>query len=118
MKTVILAFILSVVVNFHASAQTNKTTTLEMVSFKLKNNHITPKKVTLISYRPDEKGNGTSGFMLFSYATKKLRFPVGSKLFLANNKQVDVVMSGNSISNQKPFLEVKKEDDGKTFNID
>ncbi len=88
-----------------------------MISFKLKNNSILPKKITLISYQPDQTGNGTSGYMLLSFGTKNLQFPVGSKLYLANGKQVDVVMSGASIRDQKPFLVVKKEDEGKTFGI-
>ena len=76
-----------------------------------------PAKVTLISYRPDQTGNGTTGFFLISYGTKSLRFPVGTKIYLANNQQVNTVMSGATIADQAPFLLVKKEDAGKSFNI-
>ena len=89
----------------------------EMVSFKLKNNSLLPASVTLISYRPDEKGNGTMGFTLISFGSKKFKFPVGSKIYLADSEQVNTVMSGKTITDQTPFLLVKKEDDGKSFNI-
>jgi hypothetical protein len=89
----------------------------EMVSFKLKNNSLLPASVTLISYRPDEKGNGTMGFTVLSLGSKKFKFPVGSKIYLADSEQVNTVMSGKTITDQTPFLLVKKEDDGKSFNI-
>lgn len=89
----------------------------QLVSFKLKNNSLLPASVTLISYRPDEKGNGTTGFTLISFSSKKFKFPVGTKIYLADSKQVNTVMSGKKITNQTPFLVVKNEDDGKSFNI-
>jgi hypothetical protein len=90
---------------------------IELVSFKLKNNSLLPAKVTLISYRPDVKGNGTAGFVLMSLCSKNLSFPAGTKLYLANSEQVNTVMGGNSIESQVPFLEVKQEDAGKVFVI-
>ena len=44
-----------------------------------------------------------------------MEIPPGTKLYLANQKQVDIVMGGKSIDNGKPFLVIKKEDDNKTF---
>jgi hypothetical protein len=90
---------------------------MSMVRFKLKNNSILPVKITLISYRPDEPGNGTTGFLLASYGSKAFTFPEGTKIYLADNEQVNTVMSGAKISDQQPFLIVKKEDAGKTFKI-
>lgn len=90
---------------------------VEYVSFKLKNNSLLPSKVTVISYRPDEKGNGTTAFVLIPYGTRTYRFPVGTKIYLASQQQVNTVMSGAGISDQPPFLIVKKSDHKKTFNI-
>lgn len=46
---------------------------------------------------------------------KKYEFKTGTKLYLANNKQVDVVMSGRSLLDQPEFLLVKESDAGKSF---
>ncbi len=85
---------------------------VEFVSFQLKNNGILPYSATVITYRPDEEGNGTTGFTLAPYSKKSFRLPIGTKVYLANGEQVDVVMSGAKISDQTPFLLVKKEDEG------
>ena len=87
------------------------------VNFLLKNNSILPVKVTLISYKPNEKGNGTTGFMMAPYGRRSLTFIEGTKIYLANSDQVNTVMSGAKISNQPPFLIVKKEDEGREFKI-
>lgn len=95
----------------------NKTAAIEYVSFKLRNNSILPSKVSVISYRPDESGNGTNAFVMMPYGIRTYRFPVGTKIYLANQKQVNTVMSGARISDQPPFLLIKKQDNKKTFNI-
>ncbi len=87
------------------------------VRFKLRNNSLFPTKLSVISYRPDEKGNGTTAFVMAPYATRVYRFPVGTKIYLASQEQVNTVMSGARISDQPPFLLVKKEDNNRTFNI-
>ena len=46
-----------------------------------------------------------------------MELPEGTKIYLANSEQVNTVMSGAKISDQPPFLVVKKEDEGKSFNI-
>lgn len=100
-----------------ASVTVKKESTTEMVRFKLRNNSILPSKVTVISYRPDETGNGTTAFVMMPYGTRTYRFPVGTKIYLASQQQVNTVMSGAKISDQPPFLTVKKEDNNQTFNI-
>ena len=90
---------------------------LPMVGFRLRNNSLLPKKVALISYEPGQDGNSTNIFMMGPYASSTRLFPIGTKIYLADNQQVDVVMSGKRIDNGKPFLTVKKEDAGQTFNI-
>ncbi len=85
------------------------------VTFKLHNTNLLPKRITLISYEPGQSGNGTNGFMIGPKGSKSFTFPVGTKLYLADSEQVDVVMSGKRIDSGKPFLILKKEDAGKVF---
>lgn len=87
------------------------------VAFTLRNPSLLPRKITLVSYAPGETGNGTSGIMLAPKGSKSVTFAVGTKLYLANSKQVDVVMSGKSIDAGTPFMIVKADDAGKSFDV-
>jgi Putative auto-transporter adhesin, head GIN domain len=102
---------------YNPNAVTDRKETAEIVRFRLRNNSVLPAKLTVISYRPDEKGNGTTAFVIMPYGIKSYRFPVGTKIYLATQEQVNTVMSGAKISDQPPFLQIKKEDNNKTFNI-
>lgn len=119
MKKIIFAICLFSLTGLGAQAQTNNTeqSVKKNIIFKLKNSSLLPAKVTLISYQPGENENGTTGFMMGSYGTKLFKFPVGTKIYLANSKQVNTVMSGASIKDQPPFLTVKVGDEGKVFPI-
>lgn len=119
MKHLIIFTLFLIAFNSSGNSQAVATAPVKatFISFKIKNNSILPRKVTVISYRPDEPGNGTSGYFVGSYATRKLRFPIGTKIYLANSQQVDVVMSGARITDDLPFLIVNKEDEGKVFDI-
>lgn len=87
------------------------------VTVRFRNNSLLPHKVMLITYRPDEAGNGTQGIMLLPYSSTTQTFPVGTKVYFADNEQVNVVMSGKRIDEDMPFLTVRRENNGKTFNI-
>jgi hypothetical protein len=76
----------------------------ENVKIYLKNNSLLPKKVALISYTPGVQGNATRIFVIMPFCKKKFVFKTGSKLYLANDKQVGVVMSGRSLLNDTEFL--------------
>ena len=89
----------------------------KMINFYLKNVQLLPKKVTLISYSPGTTGNSTYGYILFPGIKKSVTYTVGTKLYLASSKQVGVVMSGNRIDNDKPFLVVSISDANKTFKV-
>lgn len=89
----------------------------ETISFRLKNNSLLPAKVSLVSYRPDEEGNGTNIFVMIPFGSKSFQFPEGTKLYLASSEQVNTVMSGAKISDQTPFLTVKKKDAGRLISI-
>jgi hypothetical protein len=87
----------------------------EAIKFKFKNSSIFPKKLTLISYTPGDNGNGTQGFWMWPGGTKEFSFNEGTKLYMANQKQVDTVMGGNRIDNEKPFLTVTRETASQTI---
>ncbi len=110
MKKMMISFSLFLTIHYAAIAQNE-------VSLKLKNNSLLPASITLVSYTPGENGNSTKGLMLFSLCTKTIKFKPGTKIYLANKDQVNTVMSGARIDDQPPFLVVKKEDEGKSFNI-
>ncbi len=87
------------------------------ITIKLRNPSLLPRSITLISYEPGDIGNGTTGCMLAPRGNRKFTFPVGTKLYLADSEQVDVVMSGKRIDTGKPFLTVKAEDAGQAFDV-
>jgi hypothetical protein len=88
------------------------------VSFRLHNTSLLPRKVSLISYAPGETGNGTQIFMMIPKSSRTFTFPLGTRLYLANSDQVDIVMSGKRIDTGKPFLTVQQSDAGKAFDLD
>ena len=98
--------------------ETDAQVTKQTVVIRLHNTRLLPRKIALISYEPGEIGNGTNIFMMSPKGTKSVRFPVGTKLYIADNGQVDVVMSGKRIDNGKPFLTVQAGDNGRMFDVD
>ncbi len=88
----------------------------KMVGVKFKNNSILPRKYTFITYAPNSKENGTVGDMFIPFGMKELKVVVGTKIYLADRKQVKVVMGGNQLTGE-PFYIVKLEDDGKIINL-
>ena len=97
--------------------QASKTRNGSIVNVRFRNNSLLPRKVTIITYRPDESGNGTNGVFMLPGATIQRSYAIGTKVFIADQQQVDMVMSGKRIDTNKPFLAVQKENEGKTFNI-
>ncbi len=85
------------------------------VTIYLKNAALYPKKYTVVTYKPGETGNGTNSGYWLPGLKKRNVFPDGTKIYLATPAQVDIVMSGNSIVSQEPFLVVSKKDQNKTF---
>ncbi len=119
MKQINLLLCFFFAINMYSYSQTGNSLQHEppLISFKIKNNSLLPTKVTVISYRPDQTGNGTSGYFMPPYGTKSLKFPVGTKIYIASSEQVNTVMSGAKISDQSPFLLVKQTDAGKSFDL-
>lgn len=86
------------------------------IPVRFQNNSFSVRRVALITYKPGETGNGTRIFPMMPFATTKEVYPVGTKVYFADDRQVDIVMSGRPLTD-KPFLTVKAEDAGKTYKL-
>lgn len=112
-----LLFCMTIFFSNHLSAQKGSAVQpYETVSVKFKNNSILFNNVKLIAYQPGIPGNSTEGLFLRPLETIQRKFQIGTRIYFANSVQVDTVMSGNSLRG-KPFLQITKDDAGKTFDI-
>lgn len=98
-----------------AMAQTKSAKPVQ-VFIQLKNNSLLPQKFKLVSYEPGTPGNGTQTFFLLPWFSKSLNFREGTRLFLVNQKQIDTVMSGNSLEG-KPWYVVREKDHQQSINL-
>lgn len=96
-----------------ALEQKNENPTPTTVKVIFKNAGFWPKKVTVIGYAPGASDNSTVAYFLMPGGTKAVTYPVGTRLFKANQKQVDFVMSGKSIAKDSAFYVVKAVDQNK-----
>jgi hypothetical protein len=87
-----------------------------LISIKLYNNSLLPRKIKLISYQPNEQGNNTQTFFLLPYSSKSLSFPVGTRLYLASQEQINTVMSGKPIQ-AAPWHTVSRADAKTPINL-
>ncbi len=83
-------------------------TTVEPLSvpFYLKNNSLLPKRITFIIYQPQQEGNNTIVKWFLPFQKVKFNLPVESKIYVATDSQVDVVMQGRRIDSDQPFMRV------------
>ena len=99
------------------TSQNNGQNALQKVTVNLKNNGALPRKYMVITYQPSGNGsNGTNGIVLMPTFSKSFDVEVGTRFFIANSGQVDTVMGGQKLMGT-PFLTVKAEDAGKTFDL-
>ena len=112
-NTLFIAIFALLLTAFGTSFAQEKTKT---VTVTFKNNSLLPHKYTFVTYEPNTNGNGTTGVMMGPYGTREFKVLAGTKFYLANGKQVDVVMSGNKLTGE-PFYVAKIEDDGKTIQL-
>jgi hypothetical protein len=91
-------------------------TYLKTVEITLYNNSVLPHKFSMISYAPDETGNGTRVKTFLPFGSMKIKFKVGTKLYLATQRETDVVMSGSKLTG-KPFKIIKEGDDKMRVNL-
>jgi len=78
------------------------------IRFYLKHNQAVPKKYTLIIYNAAEEGNNTRIKWFLPFQKMRFQLPAGSKIYIASSAQVAVVMQGNRIDGDKPFLVVEE----------
>lgn len=96
----------------HASAQSIPyqievvTADSSQVRFYLKNNSLFPKKRTFIIYQPQQEGNNTLVKWFLPFQKINFYLPVKSKIYMATDSQVDIVMQGKRIDSDKPFITV------------
>jgi hypothetical protein len=88
------------------------------VQFYLKNNSILPKKRTFIIYQPEQEGNNTLVKWFLPFQKVKFGLPVKTKIYIASDPQVDTVMQGKRIDDDKPFLTVDRKINNITLQLD
>jgi hypothetical protein len=86
------------------------------VAVRFRNNSLWFRKVAIITYRPGETGNGTDVIWVVPFAVVRRQFPVGTRVYLADDAEVQTVMSGKRLTGT-PFLTVAAADAGQTFPI-
>lgn len=117
MKKQILKIAALALLSVGVFAQEKQPNPKQKVSITFKNNSLLPRKYTFVTYwTKDRSNNATEGMVLAPYATKTITDVVGTELFLANNKQINTVMSGKKIED-KAFWVFKNEDNGKVVNL-
>jgi len=87
------------------------------VQFYLKNNSLLPKKITFIIYQPQQEGNNTRVKWFLPFQKVKFDLPVQSKIYIAADSQVDIVMQGRRIDSEKPFISVNAKINNTTLHL-
>ncbi|MDP1843203.1 MAG: hypothetical protein Q8K64_07250 [Sediminibacterium sp.] len=113
-KSIFLTTICTLVLTIAILAQEPASKTVKVI---FKNGTWLPKKYTFITYSPGETGNGTTGYWFLPGFKKTITYKVGTKIYLANQPQVNVVMSGKRIDNDIPFMIVKESDNDKVISL-
>ncbi|MDX2280418.1 MAG: hypothetical protein NW218_12595 [Saprospiraceae bacterium] len=117
MKYLFFALLLNLTActSYRPSLSENGTVGQKLVSFRVHNNSILPHKYAFIGYEPGQVGNWTNIIIILPGGYHRFKCPVGTKIYLADEKQVGIVMGGGSIRKDEPFLTVKAEDAGRVF---
>ncbi len=87
------------------------------VVFYLKNNSLSPRKFTFIIYAPQQEGNSTRVKWFLPYESIKCELPIGARIYTATKSQIDIVMQGNSIKGDIPFIEVNRKTTNRTLKL-
>jgi hypothetical protein len=90
---------------------------IEKVPFYLKNNRAWPRRVTFIIYQPQQEGNNTRVKWFLPFQKVKFNLPPKSKIYLATESQVDIVMQGKRIDQDPPFIIVGENLKHKTLEL-
>jgi len=78
------------------------------VPFYVRNNSLLPRTITFIIYQPQLEGNNTRVKWFLPFQRMKFALPTQSKLYVATDAQVSLVMQGRRIDNDQPFVTVKE----------
>ena len=116
MKTLIITITLCLVGLTNAMAQNKTQTDAKSINITFKNNSLLPRHYNFVTYAPDQDGNGKVGQMLGPNSTVAFTVLAGTKFYLADAKQIDIVMNGKKLTD-KPFYTAMTEDDGKTIDL-
>lgn len=84
----------------------------QLITLNFVNTNTSSQQFTLISYAPGESGNETNGFSLAPNEKKEKQYVVGTKVYLADKQQIDLVMGGKMLQG-KPLLTVQASDEGR-----
>lgn len=105
MKLLILS--LFTVLNFSVFGQ-------DAITLSFKNDYEDVYHLSLIIFTPDGKGQ-TRVSNVDPNTVKEYNFPVGTEIYVADNKQEEFAMKGNDIrkTNAKPWLVVSKTDNNR-----
>ena len=85
------------------------------VPIYLENNAQAAKQVTLIWYSPFRFGNSTEQVRLEAGAQIQRKYAVGTKLYVASEEQVGLVMGGGRIDEEVPFLKIRSKYRNKSY---
>ena len=87
----------------------------DAIKLSFKNDYEDAYHLSLIIFTPDGKGQ-TRVSNVEPNASKEYNFPVGTAIYIADNKQEAFAMKGNDIrkTDAKPWLVVSKTDDNRT----
>ena len=111
-KSILLTAICIMAISFSLLAQEQNTQKVKVI---FKNGTWLPRNFTIITYTPGETGNGTNGYWIMPGFKKTVNYKVGTKIYLANQPQVNTVMSGKRIDSDPPFMIVKETDNEKVI---
>lgn len=95
-----------------SNVETSTSQSPQLITLNFVNGSASSQQFTLISYAPGESGNETNGFSLAPNASKEKQYVAGTKVYLANKQQIDLVMSGKMLQG-KPLLTVQDSDEGR-----
>lgn len=87
------------------------------IEYYLKNNSILPKKRTFIIYQPHQEGNSTLVKWFLPFQKINFDLPFKSKIYMATDAQVDIVMEGKRIDSDKPFVSVEMDMNNLTLEL-
>lgn len=83
----------------------------------LKNNAFKPKKITLITYGTFQAGHGTEVVTLLPGQKIYRKYLVGTKIYVADEDQMDIINKGGRIDDQEPFMVIRVRDRDEIYKL-